>query len=293
MPQTEAWTVGRLLQWTTSYLKQHGSESARLDAEVLLAHVLGCQRIQLYASFEDVPGDEPRTAFRELVRRRAEGMPVAYLVGRREFYSLSFRVTPDVLIPRPETEFLVIRLLDLAVPADCEWKIADIGTGSGVIAICAAKWLPASRVTAIDVSPAALSVASSNAADHQVADRIEFVESDLFAAVPAERTFDFIVSNPPYVAEHEIAGVARDVREYEPRAALVAGPRGTETIARLIPQAAERLAPGGWLLMEISPQIEREVRECVAAESRLALGPTVKDLAGHARVVQARRNVAS
>lgn len=290
MPQTEAWTVGRLLQWTTNYLKQQGSESARLDAEVLLAHVLGCQRIQLYASFEDLPGEEPRTAFRELVRRRAEGMPVAYLVGRREFYSLSFRVTSDVLIPRPETEFLVIRLLDLAVPADREWKIADVGAGSGVIAVCAARWLPASRVTAIDVSHAALSVASSNATDHKVADRIDFIESDLFAGVPAGQTFDFVVANPPYVAEHEMAGIARDVREYEPRTALVAGPTGTETIARLIPQAAERLAPGGWLLMEISPQIERKVRELISADSRLALGPTVKDLAGHARVVQAQRN---
>lgn len=289
MPQTEAWNVGRLLGWTTNYLKQHGAESPRLDAEVLLAHVLGRQRIQLYATFDEVPGDEARTAFRELVRRRAEGMPVAYLVGRREFYSLSFRVTPDVLIPRPETEFLVIRLLDLAVPDDREWKIADIGTGSGVIAVCAAKWLPASRVMAIDVSPTALSVAASNAGDHRVSDRVDFVESDLFAAVPIEQTFDFVVSNPPYVAELEMKGVARDVREYEPRTALVAGSSGTETIARLIPRAAERLAPGGWLLFEISPQIEGKVRALVSAESRFALGPTVKDLAGHARVVQAQR----
>ena len=113
MPQTEAWTIGRLLQWTTGYLKERGADSPRLDAEVLLAESLGCQRIELYTTFDDVPEDTARTAFRELVRRRAEGMPVAYLVGRREFYSLPFRVTPDVLIPRPETEFLVIRLLDL------------------------------------------------------------------------------------------------------------------------------------------------------------------------------------
>jgi release factor glutamine methyltransferase len=289
MPQTEAWTTGRLLEWTTNYLKQHGADSPRLDAEVLLAQALDCQRIQLYAAFGDVPSEEVRTAFRELVRRRAEGMPVAYLVGRREFYSLSFRVTPDVLIPRPETEFLVIRLLDLASPAEAEWIIADVGTGSGVIAVCAAKWLPASRVLAIDVSPKALEVAAANAREHSVSDRIEFVESDLFAAVPPERVFDFVVSNPPYVAEHEVAGLSRDVRDYEPRGALVAGPQGTETIQRLIEQAAERLKPGGWLLTEISPQIEGAVRETVSRDGRYELAPTVKDLAGLARIIQARK----
>lgn len=289
MPQTEAWTTGRLLEWTANYLKQHGADSPRLDAEVLLAEALGCQRIQLYAGFDQVPNEETRTAFRELVRRRAEGTPVAYLVGRREFYSLSFRVTPDVLIPRPETEFVVMRLLDLAVPADVAWTIADVGVGSGVIAVCAAKWLPGSRVLAIDVSRPALAVAAANAGDHEVSERIELVESDLFAAVPSERMFDFVVSNPPYVAEKETAALSRDVRDYEPRGALVAGPHGTETIARLVQQAAERLKPGGWLLTEISPQIEAATREIIAGDARFELGPTVKDLSGLGRVVQARR----
>lgn len=289
MPPTEAWTIGRLLEWTTQYLKQHGADSPRLDAEVLLAQALGCPRIQLYAAFGDVPGEETRTAFRELVRRRAEGTPVAYLVGRREFYSLAFRVSPDVLIPRPETEFLVIRLLDLAVPADHAWNIADVGTGSGVIATCAAKWLPACRVLAIDISPKALEVAAANADDHGVRGQIDFLESDLFEAVPAGQIFDFIVSNPPYVAEHEVAGLSRDVRDFEPRGALVSGPNGTETIARLVAQAADRLTPGGSLLTEISPQIESAVREIVTSDGRYELAPTVKDLAGLARVIEARR----
>jgi release factor glutamine methyltransferase len=289
MPQTEAWTTGRLLEWTTNYLKQHGADSPRLDAEVLLAEALGCQRIQLYAAFGDVPSEEVRTAFRELVRRRAEGTPVAYLVGRREFYSLSFRMTPDVLIPRPETEFVVIRLLDLASPVDRDWTIADMGTGSGVIAVCAAKWLPNSRVLALDISVKAIEVAASNAAGHSVGNRVEFMESDLFAAVPPERTFDFVVANPPYVAEHEVAGLSRDVRDYEPRGALVSGPHGTETIARLVEQAAERLKPGGWLLTEISPQIEAPVRELVARDDRYVLAPTVRDLAGLARVIQIQK----
>jgi len=291
MAQTEVWTVGRLLGWTTDYLKQHGSDSPRLDAEVLLAKTLGCQRIELYTTFESVPGDQVRTAFRQLVRRRAEGMPVAYLVGRREFYSMSFRVTPDVLIPRPETELLVVALLDLARerPANEQITICDVGTGSGIIAVCAAKHLPAARVTAIDVSRAALEVARTNAAEHGVEDRIELVESDLFAAVPAERRFDFIVSNPPYVRESELASLPPDVRHFEPRQALVAGERGTEVIESLVPQAAERLSPGGHLLVEINPALCDAVESLIETDGRLHLGPLIKDLARLPRVVQAVR----
>jgi release factor glutamine methyltransferase len=291
MPQTEAWTVGRLLGWTTDYLSQHGSESPRLDAEVLLAHSLGCRRIELYTTFDSVPGEQARAAFRELVRRRAEGKPVAYLVGRREFYSLSFHVTPDVLIPRPETEFLVVALLDLARerPADREIAICDVGTGSGIIAVAAAKHLPSARVTAVDKHAAALEVARTNAAEHGVRSQIELIESDLFSAVPPERRFDFVVSNPPYVTEAEVESLPRDVREFEPREALVAGPSGTEVIQRLIPQAAESLDPGGHLLLEISPALHDRVQSLIQADGRFEPGPTVKDLARLARVVQAKR----
>ena len=250
MSTAESWSIGRLLKWTADYLHAHGSESPRLDAEVLLAETLGCQRIDLYTRFDETPGEDIRAAFRTLVRRRAEGTPVAYLVGRREFYSLSFRVTPDVLIPRPETELLVISVLDLAkkssevsplrAPIE-DWSgegqgvraaaaidstrgpsakistIADVGTGSGIIAVCLAKQLPDCRVTAIDVSPAALAVAAENAKHHGVANRIELVESDLFAAVPADRRFDVVVSNPPYVAQAEMERLAPDVKNFEPR----------------------------------------------------------------------------
>ncbi len=328
MSSAEPWTVGRLLQWTADYLKGHGSESPRLDAEVLLAHVLGRQRIELYTAFDEAPDEEARAAFRELVRRRAEGMPVAYLVGHREFYSLSFHVTPDVLIPRPETELLVVAVLDLAktfspLPpgegagvkatgsgvraaaspgspfpsanlqavgaAAKEITIADVGTGSGIIAVCLAKHLPACRVTALDLSPAALVVATDNAQQHGVAERIEFLESDLFAALPAERRFDFIVSNPPYVTTAEMEKLPADVRKFEPSAALWAGPRGTEVIERLVVQSAERLRSGGHLLMEISPMIHDAVRTLLEADGRFELGPTIKDLARLPRVVQGRR----
>lgn len=296
MSQTETWTIGRLLTWTTDYLKQQGSDTPRLDAELLLAEAKGCSRVVLYTQFTDVAAETERTAFRELVRRRAEGTPVAYLLGRREFYSLSFRVTGNVLIPRPETEFVVVALLDrvkelakTGLSAEKSLSIADVGTGSGILAICAAKYVPNARVTAIDVSPAALAVAKSNAADHAAADRIEFLEGDLLSGLPAEPTFDFIVSNPPYVSESEFAALAREVRDHEPRQALVAGKRGTEVIERLVTQAADRLTPGGWLIVEIGPMIEAAVRRIVESEPRLELGATIKDLAGLARVVQARK----
>ena len=200
---------------------------------------------------------------------------MAYLVGRREFYSLSFRVAPEVLIPRPETELLVVALLDLAQAraAGAALRIADVGTGSGVIAVCAAKHLPGCRVTAVDVSPAALSIARANAAEHGVAERIEWIESDLLAAVPAERRFDFVVSNPPYVSEAEFARLAPEVKNFEPRRALVAGPQGVEVIERLVPQAADRLDPGGHLLVEISPMIHESVCKIISGGAATGVGP--------------------
>jgi release factor glutamine methyltransferase len=294
MSETESWTIGRLLQWTTKYLADRGSSSARLDAEVLLAHARGCRRIELYTAFDEPASEQTRLAFRELVRRRAEGTPVAYLVGRREFYSLSFRVSPDVLIPRPETEFLVIALTDhvkTRSPSHDPIAIADVGTGSGILAVCAARHVPNCRVTASDISPAALTVARANAADHAVAEQIEFIEGDLLTALPAQPTLDFVISNPPYVTTAEMAELPAEVRDFEPRGALEAGPKGTEVIERLAPQAAERLRPSGWLLMEVSPMIEAAVVRLLQADPRWELRPTFNDLAGLPRVVQARRSV--
>ncbi|OHB67639.1 MAG: protein-(glutamine-N5) methyltransferase, release factor-specific [Planctomycetes bacterium RBG_13_63_9] len=291
MPETETWTVGRLVPWTTGYLKDHGADSPRLDAEILLANALGCRRIDLYATFDQVPPEGPRAAFRQMVRRRVDGTPVAYLVGHCEFYSLTFRVTPDVLIPRPETELLVVGLLDLAKAQTVgkPLNIADVGTGSGILAVCAAKHLPSCRVTAIDTSAAALEVARANAAEHGVAERIRWVHGDLFAAVDPQHRFDFVVSNPPYVSTAELQTLPRDVRDFEPHQALVAGPRGTEVIEALVPQAADRLHSGGHLLLEISPMIHDAVRSLLDADNRWRLLPTVKDLARLPRVVQAVR----
>lgn len=292
MPSTEAWTIGRLLQWTSEFLRKHGASSPRLDAEVLLAETLGKPRIALYTCFDEDPGDEVRATFRELVRRRAAGEPVAYLVGHREFFSLPFEVTRDVLIPRPETEFVVIALLDAAracASGDRELQIADVGTGSGVIAACAAKHLARCRVTAIDISPAALEVARRNFQVHGVADRIDCLPGDLLEGVSNEPRFDFIVSNPPYVSQQELQQAAPEVRDYEPHLALVAGPVGDEVIARLVPQAAARLVPEGFFICEISPMLESRVQALLAQEPRFHGATIHKDLAGLPRVVSARR----
>lgn len=306
----EPWTIGRLLVWTIDYLKKHGAENPRLDAEVLLAKARGCKRIDIYAAYGEEATEELRTTFRNLVSRRAKGTPVAYLVGHKEFYALDFEVTPDVLIPRPETELLVVALLDHAKQrVTGDWRLetgdrtpdtshqspttshqfADVGTGSGILAVCAAKYLPQSRVTAIDVSAAALEVARRNANRHNVADRVTFIESDLFATVPADARFDFIVSNPPYVSTAEMVELPADVRDYEPHLALEAGDVGTAVIEPLIAQSVGRLNPGGVLLIEISPMIAVAVEQLVRNSNAFELSPTIRDGANHPRVIQATR----
>jgi release factor glutamine methyltransferase len=286
----EPWTVGRLLSWTTEFLGRHSAENPRLDAEVLLSHARKCRRIDLYVAFDDVPNEETLATFRDFVRRRSAGVPVAYLVGHREFYALEFEVTPDVLIPRPETELLVVALLDWVKKRPENSKpvrIADVGTGSGILAVCAAKYVPTARVTAMDISPAALAVARRNAEHHGVAERIDFIESDLFASVSGDLRFDAVVSNPPYVSTAEMAELPADVREHEPRIALEAGEQGTEVVERLVTEAAQRLNAGGFLAIEISPMITERVERCIREDGRFAPLPTLRDLAGHARVVQA------
>lgn len=285
-----SWTLGKLLTWTTDFLKQQGSESAQLDAQLLLAHARKCERIELYTAYDVEASEALRTEFRELVRQRATGVPVAYLIGHREFYSLDFHVTPDVLVPRPETEFLVIAVTDLAKQTESEaaaLTLADVGTGSGILATCLARQLVQAQVWGTDISPAALEVARQNVSTHGVAERVQLLCGDLLEPVGSDIWFDFIVSNPPYITTAEYAQLPRDVRDHEPRQALVAGDKGTEVIERLIPQVAEKLKPGGWFLVEISPMIEQRVHELLLDDGRFTTPTTVRDLAGHARVIQA------
>lgn len=288
----QEWTVGRLLTWTADYLKQHGADNPRLDAEVLLAHSRRCERIELYAAFREVVDEHERGLFRDLVKRRAAGTPVAYLVGHKEFYSLMFQVTPDVLIPRPETEFLVIAALDWlkarerALPPA---RVADVGTGSGCIAVTIAKHFAHCEVTAIDVSPEALAVAQANAKTHGVAERMKFQQSDLLSGLPPERTFDLIVSNPPYIGLCERPTLSPQVRDHEPPLALYGGESGIELTARLASEAAIRLGSGGVMLLESSPQLMDQVQAQFADNAVWHGTKVVKDLAGQARIFQAVR----
>ncbi len=286
MTTEQPWTIGRLLEWTKQYLTQKGIESPLLETQVLLAHVLGCKRIDLYARFDEVAAEEGRKQFRELIRKRLEGCPVSYLVGRKEFFSLEFEVNPSVLIPRPDTECLVdecLRLLrDRTSP-----RVLDIGTGSGCLAVAVAWQHKSAQVTAIDISPEALAVASRNAVKHGVSDRIRFLEGDLYSPLPAEERFDLILSNPPYIPHADLAGLAVSVRDYEPHLALDGGADGFVVFDRLLQGAAGHLTKGGYLAVEIGFDQETEVRSRVEALAGFELAPTIRDSEGRPRVIRA------
>lgn len=293
--QTAPWTVSRLLAWTQEHLRQHKIESARLCAEILLAYALQCERLRLYTCFEQVPGAAVLERFRELVRQAAAGRPIAYLTGTKEFFSLPLEVTPDVLIPRPETEILVERTISLVRPApDALRSILDIGTGSGCIAVSLARHLPAVRVAASDISAAALEVARRNAGRHGVAERIDFRCGDLFEPWRprdgAPPVFDVIVCNPPYIGSAD-SRVERCVREHEPAVALFAGADGLDVIRRLLGEAPRWLRPGGHLLMEMAYDQAAAVRELLDA-AWWQKTVTYRDGANHERVLHARRSAA-
>lgn len=283
-----SWTVGELLDWTAGYLAQQGAEYPRLDAEVLLAHALDCKRIELYTRHSEPASPEVRKRYRELINQRVEGCPVAYLVGRKEFFSLALEVSPAVLIPRPESEFVVIECLRLAKDLP-EPTILDIGTGSGNLAVAIAQQHKTAQVTAVDSSPEALAVAGRNASKHGVAERITFLQGDLFAPVPAGQKFDFVVSNPPYIPTADIAGLAVGVKNYEPHRALDGGPDGFAVFDRLIAGAKDCLNPGGHLIIEIGAPQEKRARAKLLAVGGYELAETVQDYSGHPRVVRARR----
>jgi release factor glutamine methyltransferase len=282
---TEAWTVRRLLAWTQEFLKKKGLDTPRLDSEILLAHSLGCPKIELYVRIDEEPPEPVRTAFREAIKKRAEGVPVAYLVGYREFYSLPFFVTPAVLIPRPETETLVMEALRLLKPM-AEPRVLDLCTGSGCVAVTIAKQHKTARVTATDISSEALAIATRNAERHSVTDRVTLLQGDLAAPV-AGQTFDVVVSNPPYIAQPELPTLDPGVRNFEPLAALDGGPDGLDFYRRLAAEVPAVLNPGGAVLVEIGPTQEAAVRDLFAAQ--LEPGKTFKDQAGRPRVVTARR----
>lgn len=283
--------VVELIRLAAGYLTQRGSPSARLDAELLLAHALGMSRLDLYVQFDRPVTSAETDRFRELIRRRGQGEPVAYLLGEREFRGRLFTVNPAVLIPRPETELLVEAVLSL-------WRdegyrggwVVDVGTGSGAIAVSLALEHPGCRVAAVDVSADALEVARANGARHGVADAIVFLHGDLLQPLEARglAPLEVIVSNPPYVAEEEWAHLDKTVRDYEPRLALDGGPDGLAVVRRLISESRRLLPEGGVLAMEVGAGQRAAVDEALAGAG-FASRTWHDDWAGHPRVVVARR----
>lgn len=267
----------------------HGphAERALRDAEFLMMHVLGKDRAWILSHWHDEIDTHCSIPYRTVIERRRAGEPIQYITGEAEFYGLPFRVTPDVLIPRPETEHSVEKVLELAA-SFARPRIVDVGTGSGAIAVALANKLPSAAITSTDLSSAALEVARENAGRNGVADRIRFVEGDLLGPV-ATQQFDIVVSNPPYVAEADCASLAVEVRDFEPAQALFAGTDGLAIYRRLIPQAFAALAAGGFIVLEIGCGQESAIRELLEQAGFDAIGFTA-DLQGISRVASARHS---
>lgn len=284
---TETWTLGRLLTWTTNFLKDKQADYPRLDAEVLLAHILGVQRIALYTRFDEVASDAVRSQYRSMVKQRVEGCPVAYLVGFKEFYNLRFAVTPAVLIPRPETELLVLEAIRIAKPLASP-RIVDVCTGSGIVALTLAKHLPQAQITATDLSPDALAVARHNGDALKLAGRVRWLEGDLLKPVQGE-TFDVVVANPPYIDSAIMGQLPVTVRNYEPKLALDGGAGGTVIIERLVKDAAQVLKPGGYLLLEIGADQGTSVPALIDSQGSYGAVTVLPDHAGLPRVIKVAR----
>jgi len=282
------WTILEILQWTSAYFKTKRVEQPRAAAEILLAHVLGMERIGLYLNFDKPLSSPERSRYRDLILRRASGVPTGYLTGHREFWSMDLKVNPGVLIPRPETEILVeetLKCISAAMPC----RILELGTGSGAVALSMAKELPLSRPVATDRSVAVLSTAHANAVELGYAARILFVASNWFDAFKPGPRFQAVVSNPPYVSPEEFSLLPREIREHEPPEALLAGDGGMAVIRHIFREAHEYLIPGGWLLMEIGST--QKDRACRAASEvgRYGAISVRNDYSGLPRVVRAQK----
>lgn len=273
-------TVLEVLKLATGHIQKHAPDSPRLDAEVLLAHALGLRRLDLYLKFDRPLTEAELATYRELVARRAKGEPVAYLVGHKEFMGLDFAVTPAVLIPNPDTEVLVQRAVEIARDAGRPLRLADVGTGSGCIAIAIAHYAPNVEVVASDVAPDALEVAARNVAAHGLAGRVQLVCGDLMA--PFTGSFDLVCANLPYVAAGST--LAPEVAA-QPARALFADGNGSALVTRLLAEAPSRLNPGGRALAELDPSI---ASLAVDAATKTFAGHRIHtDLAGHQRVLEA------
>jgi release factor glutamine methyltransferase len=320
-PQT-AWTILELLRWTTDYFRDKGVSEPRASAEVLLAYTLDLSRLDLYLRYDQPLNAAELARFKALVVRRRNGEPVGYLTGHREFWSLDFQVTPAVLIPRPETETLVAAAVEVAslLGGGGEGRIApplmenspeppphtpygenvgaglkpaswgiEIGVGSGAVIVALAKELPEMHWIGADISAAALEVAQDNARRHGVLERVHLLKCDLLSAFKPQLSFDVLVANLPYVPQPEWEQLPRDIKDFEPRQALLAGKDGLDLIRPLVRQAHQYIKAGGWVLLEVGDRQAEKVEELMQQSGAYDRVESIKDFSGIKRVVRARR----
>jgi release factor glutamine methyltransferase len=281
----EQWTVLKVIQWTTEHFQKKGADNPRLEAEVLLAHLLGIDRMGLYLNYDRPLKEEERTAYREMIQRRMAGEPIAYIVGYKEFWSMRFQVSTECLIPRPETEHLVEEAVRIGKGLEPPVRALEIGHGSGAVAIALAKELEGAQIVATDISPGACSLARVNAEAHGVAGRTRFVLGDLFP--PGEGPFNLICSNPPYIPTAEVLQLAPEVRDYEPLTALDGGEDGLRFFREIAQGASGFLVSGGWLLLEMGQGQAPQVA-AILQEQGLMHMDLIPDYAGIKRVIRAQ-----
>ena len=288
----ENWTILALLKWTTAYFKSHHVEQPRATAEILLAHTLGIGRVDLYVQYERILEDGELGRFKGYIRRRTQGEPVAYIVGKKEFWSMDFEVAPSVLIPRPETETLVEAALMIVPeePMPAPSRILDLGTGSGAVVVALAAERPGHEFYAVDRSQEVLAVAHNNARAHGLDKAITFLQGDWFDSVrDLGPSFDVIVSNPPYISTLDLKELPPEISRHEPREALDGGPDGLDVIRRIVREASDHLAPGGWLLCEIGHDQWGRVEALISSAEAYSDIDVMKDYGGRDRVARAKR----
>jgi len=286
------WTIQKLLDWMSGYLTERNVDGPRLSAELLLSSVLQCQRIDLYARYNTAVAQEHLDELRSLVKRAGAHEPVVYLVGKTEFYSLEIEVTPDCLIPRPETELLVQRAIEYLRGREGTQNVCDLCTGCGCIGIAITRHHPAAKVFATDISAGALDVAARNAAKHQVAERVKLLCGDLFEPLVPQldvAQFDLIVCNPPYVSAAEYEALEKNVKDYEPRIALLAGDDGLDVYRRICEKIDAFLKPAAALMLEIGYAQGPPVRELLETTGIVSEIRIEKDLHNNDRIVTATK----
>jgi len=283
-------TIHQILLDAVNILKQNNVQTPRLDAEVILAHLLGWDRIDLITRSREVLDQDLEQEYYHFIQERAAGKPVQYITGQQEFMGLNFKVTPDVLIPRPDTEILVETAIKEAGTMEPPLTIVDVGTGSGAISISLAHYIKGAHIHSIDISPKALGVAMENARLHSLEHRVTFYQGDLFDPIDdlLRSRVDLLVSNPPYIPTHKIPNLQREVRYYEPTLALDGGEDGLDYYRRIIQEGEKFLSPRGCLILEIGHDQGARVAELLKCKKRLRDVIIVDDLAGIGRVVRAR-----